>query len=835
MYSIPQLNGSVILIGANTGILTQKLLDTVGPARTFDIYGFSGFTQERNKTLLAIGKLVTEFAQLCNFTPVIGQLTNPKSIDKLYNEGSIGMIIPYVVPAVISPHFTPMVKTRASLALSVYQYFNFVYCDQSNDVIGTDLTVIGKPFDLNLWLALLLSCVLMTAAGSLVITKNVSNMALISIAALFSQTSATNCRRHVLLSIWLVSCSILNNMYSGSVTSELVAPVGEDVIKTVDDLVNRKYRLLYTTRLNYTIKMVGKMAGSRKATMSLRFLLQSLKILPNNTPMFIEKLAFEPHVAFFAPYMATMTYWRMLTQKIKQAYGKTKEVKFKRRCYLGHELTSTYSVPEVWIFRMKNPELSSDLAHTFNRIYSAGIHDYWMKVFFRLQVARRAQDVNMFKSKTQVVVDDLVEPLSLYKGNTVGPARTFDIYGFSGFTQERNNTLLAIGKLLTEFAQLCNFTPVIGQLSDPSSLDQLYNDDKNLGMIIPFVVPAVVSSHFAPMVKTNASLVLSCFKYFNFVYCSQSKDVVGIDLTVIIKPFDIYLWLALILCSVLITATGSLTITKNVTRMALISVAALFSQNAARKRNRHLLISLWLVTCLIINNMYSGEVSSELVAPVEQDIIKTVDDLASRKYRLVYHSQSNYVINMIKKMTGSHKSTSSLSILLQSIVVFPNKSSQIEKLAFDSHVAVFTPYIATMTYWRTLTQTIKQAYERKKEVKFKRRCYLGRDLTSTYSIPEVWIFRMKNPKLSSDLAHAFTRMESAGINDYWTKVSYRLQVAQRAQDVNIFKSKTQAKVDDLVEPLSLYTGNTLVIFVVFFICVTICVVAFCMEMLVQLF
>ncbi|CAL8089546.1 unnamed protein product [Orchesella dallaii] len=517
MINIPKLNGTMIVIGGNVGMLSQKLLDTVGPARTFDIYGFSGFTQERNNTLLAIGKLVTEFAQLCNFTPVIGQLSDPSSLDQLYNDDrTAGMIIPLVMPAVVSPHFAPMVKTRASLFISCYKYFNFVYCSQSKDVVGIDLTVIIKPFDINLWLALIVCSVLITAAGSLTITKNVTRMALISFAALFSQNAVRKGNRHLLIPLWLAGCLVINNMYSGEVSSELVAPVEQDIMKTVNDLVIRKYRLVYSnSQSHYMIKMIKKMAGSHKTTSSLDIFLQSVLVLPNRSSQ-IEKLAFDSHVAFFAPYTSTMTYWWTLTQQIKQAYERKKEVKFKRRCYLGNELTSTFSVPEVWIFRMKNPKLSSDLAHTFTRMESAGIHDYWMKVFFQLQVAQRAQDVNVFKSKTQAKVDDLVEPLSLYTGNTlvifvlfficaticvvvfcmemlvqffqiktghtVGPARTFDIYGFSGFTQERDKTLLAIGKLLTEFAQLCNFTPVIGQLSDPPSLDQLYNDDKNIGM-----------------------------------------------------------------------------------------------------------------------------------------------------------------------------------------------------------------------------------------------------------------------------------------------------------------------------------------------------------------
>ncbi|CAL8089555.1 unnamed protein product [Orchesella dallaii] len=423
MHKIPNLNGSIMVIGGNIGILNQNLLDTVASARIFDMHGFSGYTQERNNTLLAIGKIVTELAHLCNFTPIIRQLSEPSSVQSLYNDkGTSGMIMPFVVPAVVSRQFVPMIKTRASLVLSVYQYFNFVYCEQSKDVLGIDLRKLAQPFRLNTWLALIFSFVLMTAAGSLVITKNVTSMALISVAALFSQTQA-NYNRHPLLPLWLLCCLILNHMYSGDVTSELVAPVEQDVIKSVDDLVTRKYHLVYTPRFKYMIKMAEKMASVGKTngssnSSSLHILLNSIIFLPT-TPDFLKALAFQPRSAFFAPYMATMSFWHTVSNMNKKAYRRTRKVKFKRYCNLGRELSTAHSIPEVWIFKMKDPNMSTLLAHTFHRIDSAGIHDFWMKVFFRLQVASRAQDVYIFKSKTEVVTEETIEPLSLFKGNVL--------------------------------------------------------------------------------------------------------------------------------------------------------------------------------------------------------------------------------------------------------------------------------------------------------------------------------------------------------------------------------------------------------------------------------
>ncbi|CAL8089549.1 unnamed protein product [Orchesella dallaii] len=786
------------------------------------------------------------------------------------------MIIPFVVPAVVSPQFTPMVKTRASLVLSVYQYFNFLYCSQSKDVVGINLTVIIKPFDIYLWLALILCSVLITAAGSLTITKNVTRMALISVAALFSQTAARESNRHLLIPLWLASCFVINNMYSGAVTSDLIAPVEQDIIKTVDDLASRKYRLVYSSQSNYVINMIKKMAGSQKETTSLRILIQSVVVLPN-TSNYIEKLAFDSRVAVFAPYMATMTYWRTLTQTIKQAYERKKEVKFKRRCYLGRELTSTYSVPEVWIFRMKNPKLSSDLAHTFTRMESAGIHDYWMKVFFQLQVAQRAQDVNVFKSKTQAKVDDLVEPLtstvnilpssqpvlqnfidrnnrnsndmnfipklngsSILIGthglvtqtmlSSISNARAADIYGFSGITQERNKTLIAIGKLVTEVAKLCNFTPLVSDLSDIHS--GKVDKTSYSGLIIPFVVPKLVASHYTPLEKTGGSIFLSVYQYFNFVYCDINRDIQKIQLDLVLQPFDMLVWLFILIGSIIMSLMMGFTTNTGFQTGVFMTVAGIFS-DVITLNNKSKLLLLWLLSSFILNNLYSGVLTSLLIAPVEPDVMRRVDDLVERNYHFVYTTAGYFktILFMTKLMAADSPVNSSLRILAGSIEVRNTLPELINSLAFETQTVLFGPFLLIMMYWKFLTEKNEQEAKKSNTLKFKRFCHMGKELSSAYSIPEAWVFNMNHEGVkSSHFSHLFYRLDANGIHPYWMHFFYRIQGTKRAQDLNRFKSKTEPKEEVPVEPLGLHKGSVAVIFVLYVICVVICVLVFSTEL-----
>lgn len=427
MQTIPNLNGSTVLIGGFAGMLTQSLLDTIGPARIHDIYGHAGFTRERNGTLLVIGKLVMEFAQLCNFTPVLLRLGSPSPTKLESNHSSLprqNLIIPFVVPSVVSPHFTPMNQSKASFSLAMFQFFNFVYCDYSKKILGIDLKVIGRPFDQFVWLCLILSGAVIAGVCSSIknARKDVGKVALVTFAAVFSQSTIHGNSKSLLILLWFAGCLILNNMYSSVVTSLLVAPVEGNVIKTVDELAARNYRIVYTAKFDYLHKMVRKLAFRQNHDSSIQTLVNNMIIMPSgDIKAYFQVIAFQKNRALLAPYMAALSFWQLLTDMNYERWRKTKSLQFRNRfCYIGRELTSKYSIPEVWIFNMNKPKLSKDLAHAFHRFDSAGFHDFWMKVFFRIQVAKsRAQNIYKFKSKTEVKQEVPVEPLDLLTGSTL--------------------------------------------------------------------------------------------------------------------------------------------------------------------------------------------------------------------------------------------------------------------------------------------------------------------------------------------------------------------------------------------------------------------------------
>lgn len=125
--------------------------------------------------------------------------------------------------------------------MAVYQYFNFVYCDVNRDIQQINLRLILQPFDNLMWLCLCVGgiavklTILTAYSSNSNTTRRSSNISrsstyyelvtatFMTISGIFSDTITLNNRSKFLL-VWLVVCFILNNMYSGALTSLLIAP-----------------------------------------------------------------------------------------------------------------------------------------------------------------------------------------------------------------------------------------------------------------------------------------------------------------------------------------------------------------------------------------------------------------------------------------------------------------------------------------------------------------------------------------------------------------------------------------------------------------------------------
>lgn len=429
---VPDLQGSPVLVGTHN-LITQTMVRSLWDARPADIYGYSGVTVERNRTLIALGKLVAEVAKLCNFTPVIGTLDtiHAGNIDPSYS----GFVIPFVVPKIAERYYLPLDKTGGTIFLSLYRYFNFVYCTVDKDMQQLRFQLLLEPFDMWMWAYSCLIGILVIFALWLPQFKKdmwngLSTSIFITISGIFSTTIHDTSKKNTIILWWLVMCLILNNLYSGVLTSLLIAPVEKDVADTVDELAERKFQFVFAKVAYFRniIAMTKAMAANSKENSSLQVLANGM-VIKETIPEAMKALAFGTSTVLFGPFVLNMQYWLMLTEMVEKRFRQTRSPRDKRFCHMGRELTSAYSIPEAWIFLMnqeKGKVTSREMLVVMSNLDANGIHPYWMEFFVRIQGTKRFQDLNRFKSKAETFEEVPVEPLALYKGSVTV---IFALYG----------------------------------------------------------------------------------------------------------------------------------------------------------------------------------------------------------------------------------------------------------------------------------------------------------------------------------------------------------------------------------------------------------------------
>lgn len=241
--------------------------------------------------------------------------------------------------------------------------------------------------------------------------------------------------------------------------------------------------------------------------------------------------------------------------------------------------------------------------------------------------------------------------------------------------------------------------------------------------------------------------------------------------------------------------------------------------------------------------MYSGVLTSLLIAPLQQDVLRIVDDLKKKNYNFLYTNAGYFknIVFMTKLMAKYSPVSSSLQILTNEIQMKETLPELVRSLAFNSRTVLFGPFLLIMMYWKLLTEANEEDHRQTKNKNLKRYCHMGKELSSTYSIPEAWaivsndfqrkvninggnsIDKNNNSNgiatailLSSNMLNLLHRLEANGIHPYWMHFFYRIQGTKRAHDLNRFKSKTETILEIPVEPLGFYRGNVSVIFSIYY-------------------
>lgn len=129
---------------------------------------------------------------------------------------------------------------------------------------------------------------------------------------------------------------------------------------------------------------------------------------------------------------------------------------------------------------------------------------------------------------------------------------------------------------------------------------------------------------------------------FNFVYTALpvKKYTSVLDFTMLTDTFDIWIWLRLSLALILVAiiAFSSFENKKKKFETAFMASLAccLLSSGDSELQHRSGLFTLWMLTCAIVDTLYSGNLTIEVISPTPEDTIENIDQLEQHNYRLIF-------------------------------------------------------------------------------------------------------------------------------------------------------------------------------------------------------
>lgn len=149
---------------------------------------------------------------------------------------------------------------------------------------------------------------------------------------------------------------------------------------------------------------------------------------------------------------------------------------------------------------------------------------------------------------------------------------------------------------------------------------------------------------------------------FNFVYCDTPKLLRSemYDMGVILQAFHPNVWffliLILLLCSVIISKTFH---PRDISSAMLSLFAGLLGGNfqfGPGNLKKSTLFILWLLTSIIINNFYTGSMTSVLITPLKEHVMRKVAELDEQNYSIIFPAGVTSVVQVVNATAFGHSS-----------------------------------------------------------------------------------------------------------------------------------------------------------------------------------
>lgn len=283
------------------------------------------------------------------------------------------------------------------------------------------------------------------------------------------------------------------------------------------------------------------------------------------------------------------------------------------------------------------------------------------------------------------------------------------------------------------------------------------------------------------------------------------------DFSLFTDPLDLWTWLLLQTAYLFVVPLSG-----HFTRVIMPILAATLSFGTTGPPTKSKIFLLWMVTCMIVGNLYSGEVTSQIMIPPKDEVMTEFRQLVERNYTMVFpgaSSASGLHIKIAQEFLAKRRSRAGqiLAVLLNNAIVLDIRDIA-ETLAFrQGNFAVIGPW----PNMYTILWAYYLAWNHEKKVK--RKCHIGGELLKTSEKFFIFI-----PPQSDILAKRFLAIQESGIYERWNDEEDGLMHSMRVQDRVRVKSPTKLLENTITQAESqILEGKMITLFLLWGVCIVI--------------
>lgn len=311
---------------------------------------------------------------------------------------------------------------------------------------------------------------------------------------------------------------------------------------------------------------------------------------------------------------------------------------------------------------------------------------------------------------------------------------------------------------------------------------------------------------------------------WGFAYCTsnikQEHNSIW-DFGIFLNPFDWCTWVMTAVSFLLVVPFSG-----KISSVIMSVVSATLSIGTTTPQEKSRVFLMWLGTCMLLANFYSGELTCRLTVPPKEDAMTRFQHLVDHNYTLVLPDLAQ--IFFTGAVSHFHKSQSRMGKLLKKLL--SNVIISEEEMLYETLSSDVEQKLVTATIWPALhtvmwAQKLSLGKTTPKVSRNPVKCYVGEELVKIGENFFVFL-----PPKNSRLVLGMRRLVEAGIYQRWDQEQHGLLHSGRVQDRVPVKSPT--KVLDLEGksiPARGLKGKMSTMFLLWCVCITISLIVWCWE------